>query len=198
MVDVLAIEKKRTLKKTTTMHTFMSRANAVCAFSLTTLAGLTFLCFASTFFNEYSEPADIEVRNVHLKNVREYIVSREKNDLGSLRFDLAADLRPMFNWNVKQLFVYLLAQYETKSNKLNQVVLWDRIIRRGDNAVINVKHEHPKYYFWDDGNGLLGNDNVTLSLNWNVIPNAGILPLWPSTNTHKLVFPSEYSTVRMV
>lgn len=53
----------------------------------------------------------------------EYAVSREKNDLGTLRFDMTADLTPLFNWNTKQLFVYLTAEYETQNNKVNQVRL---------------------------------------------------------------------------
>ncbi|KFM65065.1 Signal peptidase complex subunit 3, partial [Stegodyphus mimosarum] len=35
------------------MNTVLSRANAIFAFSLSVLAGLTFLCFLSTAFNEY-------------------------------------------------------------------------------------------------------------------------------------------------
>jgi Signal peptidase subunit. len=30
-------------------------------------------------------------------------------------------LTHLFNWNVKQLFLYLTAEYSTPSNKLNQV-----------------------------------------------------------------------------
>ena len=33
-----------------------------------------------------------------------------------------------------------------------------------------------KYYFWDDGNGLVSHKNVTMTLSWNIIPNAGNLP----------------------
>ena len=36
---------------------------------------------------------------------------------------LQADLNPLFNWNVKQLFLYLTAEYETPNNKLNQVFI---------------------------------------------------------------------------
>ena len=43
---------------------------------------------------------------------------REKNDLGFLTFDLQADLTPLFNWNVKQLFLYLTAEYSTPSNEV--------------------------------------------------------------------------------
>ena len=88
------------------------------------------------------------------KNVPDYSAAREKNDLGFLTFDLQTDLTNLFNWNVKQLFLYLTAEYETANNKLNQVVLWDKIILRGENAVLDFKNMNTKYYFWDDGNGL--------------------------------------------
>lgn len=35
-----------------------------------------------------------------------------------------------------------------------QVVLWDKIVLRGDKTVFNFKNMNTKYYFWDDGNGL--------------------------------------------
>ena len=77
-----------------------------------------------------------------------------QNDLGYLTFDLKVDLEPLFNWNVKQLFLYLSAEYSTPRNAVNQVVLWDKIIQRGENAVLDYRSMNTKYYFWDDGNGL--------------------------------------------
>lgn len=89
------------------------------------------------------------------KNVPNYSAAREQLDLGFVTFDLFADLRGIFNWNVKQLFLYLTAEYETKENELNQVVLWDKIILRGENAILDFRNMNTKYYFWDDGHGLL-------------------------------------------
>lgn len=40
------------------------------------------------------------------------------------------------------------------SQSLNQVVLWDKIVRRGENAKLNLKDMKSKYFFFDDGNGL--------------------------------------------
>lgn len=51
----------------------------------------------------------------------DYSASREKNDLGFLTFDLKTDLTSLFNWNVKQLFLYLTAEYSTPTNEINQV-----------------------------------------------------------------------------
>lgn len=38
---------------------------------------------------------------------------------------------------------------------LNQVVLWDKIVMREDNQLIDLKSVDPEYYFFDDGRGLL-------------------------------------------
>lgn len=57
------------------------------------------------------------------KNVPDYSASREKYDLGFLTFDLKTDLTSLFNWNVKQLFLYLTAEYKTDNNELNQVCI---------------------------------------------------------------------------
>lgn len=177
------------------MYSALNRLNALSAFSLSTLTVLTFLCYASTVFKDCSRPVSIGAGNIILRNVPDYAVSREKNDLGVLRFDLNVDLSPVFNWNVKQLFVYLIAEYTTKNNEVNQVFLWDHIIMRDERSVLNLRNENLKYYFWDEGNGLIGNNNVTLKLAWNVIPNAGQLPLWSGEGSHRLTFPDKYAHV---
>jgi len=174
------------------MNTLLSRANTIFAFTLSVLAGLTLLCFLSTAFCERQASVNIASHGVIVKNIPEYS-TREKNDLGYINLDLSADLSGLFNWNVKQLFVYLTAEYETANNKVNQVVIWDKIIRRGENAVLDYTELKSKYYFYDDGHGLKSNKNVTLTLAWNLIPNAGTLPKISALSGHRLEFPDEYS-----
>uniref|UniRef100_A0A8C3DRT4 Signal peptidase complex subunit 3 n=1 Tax=Corvus moneduloides TaxID=1196302 RepID=A0A8C3DRT4_CORMO len=159
------------------MNTVLSRANSLFAFSLSVMAALTFGCFITTAFKERSVPVRIAVSRVTLKNVEDFTGPRERSDLGFVTFDITADLQSIFDWNVKQLFLYLSAEYSTKNNALNQVVLWDKIMLRGDNPRLSLKDMKSKYFFFDDGNGLKGNRNITLTLSWNVVPNAGILPL---------------------
>lgn len=179
------------------MHSLLTRGNAIVAYTLSVLAALTCFCFISTVFIDYRAQATMNTVKVVVKNVPDYSASREKNDLGFLTFDLQTDLTHLFNWNVKQLFLYLTAEYSTPSNLLNQVVLWDKIILRGENAVLDFKNMNTKYYFWDDGNGLKGNPNVTLTLSWNIIPNAGLLPSIFASGQHIFHFPSEYTTARV-
>ena len=75
------------------MHTALTRANALAAYTMSVLASLTFLCFLSTFFNEYQVHADINTVKVVVKNVPDYAAGKEKNDLGFLTFDLQASLK---------------------------------------------------------------------------------------------------------
>uniref|UniRef100_A0A069DQ20 Signal peptidase complex subunit 3 n=1 Tax=Panstrongylus megistus TaxID=65343 RepID=A0A069DQ20_9HEMI len=179
------------------MHSLLSRGNAIVAYTLSLLACLTFLCFLSTLFVDYTANSSINTVKVVVKNVPDYSASREKCDLGFITFDLQANLTNLFNWNVKQLFLYLTAEYSTANNILSQVVLWDKIILRGENAVLDFKSMNTKYYFWDDGNGLRGNPNVTLTLSWNIIPNAGLLPSLVANGRHSFTFPSEYTVARL-
>lgn len=44
----------------------------------------------------------------------------EGTDRLLLNIDLDADLGPAFNWNVKQLFAFVVAEYKTKTNPVNQ------------------------------------------------------------------------------
>ncbi|GFN76599.1 signal peptidase complex subunit 3 [Plakobranchus ocellatus] len=95
------------------------------------------------------------------------------------------------------LFLYLTAEYKSKEHGLNQVVLWDKIVKRGDNTILDLRQANTKYYFWDYGNGLKGNDNVTLTLSWNVIPNAGTLPKIKGSGSHVIHFPDQYTGGRV-
>lgn len=57
------------------------------------------------------------------------------------------DLRPLFNYNTKQLFIYLVAEYSTPNFPHNEVVVWDRIIRKSKDAKINLSGAKNKYAF---------------------------------------------------
>lgn len=68
-----------------------------------------------------------------------------------LSFDLDADLTPLFNWNTKQVFVYLTASYDgkLKSTVKSEVTLWDSIITDKETAHISLKNARSKYSVWD-------------------------------------------------
>ena len=104
----------------------------------------------------------------------------------SLTLTFPPDLSSIFDWNTKQLFVLVTAHYQTRNNvratvvdvlpvthplpqPRNQVVLWDRIIRRGDSAILDLRSAATKYNFFDDGRGL---KSVHTSLSLCLSPNS--------------------------
>ena len=87
---------------------------------------------------------------------------------------LNADFRSAFSWNTKQLFVFVQAEYPTPENKVNQVVLWDRIIERKEDAHIKIRNLKQKYAFIDQGRNFRGLP-VNLTVAWNVMPKVGRL-----------------------
>ena len=60
------------------MHTFLTRANALAAYTMSVLAGLTMVCFLSTFFLDYRTGSKINTVKVVVKHVPDYSASREK------------------------------------------------------------------------------------------------------------------------
>lgn len=66
---------------------------------------------------------------------RPHYYSEKREEYAQVKFDLTADFSSLFNWNTKQLFVYVLAEYPSTdkngkaiSSELNEAVIWDTII----------------------------------------------------------------------
>lgn len=106
-----------------------------------------------------------------------------------ITFDLDADLAPLFNWNTKQVFVYLTAEYPGKlANLLNKVTYWDKIVRRGDTR-ISLRNARSKYSVWDVERFFRGR-NATVRLEWNVQPYVGALVYGATEKAATFTFPT--------
>lgn len=102
-------------------------------------------------------------------------VNRKPKENSKIQFDLDADLTPLFNWNTKQVFVYLTAEYPGKSDgSLNKVTYWDKIIKSKDDAKIHLENQRGKYSVWDVEKSFRGR-NATVKLEWNIQPHIGPL-----------------------
>lgn len=175
------------------MYSLSSRLNAIFACFVMIMAALTIVLFLSTFLKPYQNTASIVVPIFGVRKTVDHTQDHAYRDLGLLAFNLNVNLTNLFDWNVKQLFVYLIAEYKSKYNELNQVILWDNIIRRNDSHIINIQRSPPKYYFYDDGTGLIKNKNVTLTLGYNLIPNSGLLFNYVSHGNYRIQFSNEYN-----
>ena len=99
------------------MHTVWVRLNAVVFFGLTVLLVLAVMTWFSTFIGPEAVPIIEFVKLNSLRSLR----SHGGVDRALISFDLRADLAAAFDWNIKQLFVFVVAEYTSPTNPLNQV-----------------------------------------------------------------------------
>ncbi|KAK9476014.1 signal peptidase 22 kDa subunit [Lipomyces japonicus] len=110
-----------------------------------------------------------------------------RQEYAFMTFDLSADLSSLFNWNTKQLFVYVAATYPGRPYS-NKIVVWDTIIRDKQDAYISLKNQTADYAIYDV-TGKFNGRNATLSLEWNVQPYVGILTWNKSPEKTRITFP---------
>ena len=113
-------------------------------------------------------------------------------DEAQLSMALQADMRSVFSWNTKQIFMFVQAEYATEDNRRNQVSVWDRIIEHKEDAVLNLPHVRNKYRFIDADADLRGRP-FNLTLTWNVMNKVGGT-YFDSHTVPDLVLPTEYDT----
>uniref|UniRef100_A0A9I9CIV6 Signal peptidase complex subunit 3 n=1 Tax=Cucumis melo TaxID=3656 RepID=A0A9I9CIV6_CUCME len=170
------------------MHSFGFRANALLTFAATILAVICALASFSDTLNSPSPTAQVQVLSINWfqnqpnGNDEETIFSWsliQSNAVSSYLMDsrvsmtlnISADLQSLFTWNTKQVFVFLAAEYETPSNSLNQISLWDGIVPSKEIAKFQI-HTSNKYRFVDQGSNLRGKE-FNLTLHWHVMPKTG-------------------------
>lgn len=151
------------------MQNLWVRLNAVVFFALTVLLCLATLCAFSTLLHK-ALPDVKELKVSEIQSLQPY----GGVDRALFKFNLKADLRPAFHWNIKQLFVYVVAEYESATKPLNQVIVWDRIVKSPSEANIDRKGEQCKYALASQG-AELRNKTITLRLMWDHMPLTGRL-----------------------
>uniref|UniRef100_A0AAV1UU57 Signal peptidase complex subunit 3 n=1 Tax=Peronospora matthiolae TaxID=2874970 RepID=A0AAV1UU57_9STRA len=170
------------------MYSVWTRANSAFFTSLMALAVMCTLTSFSTYLHE-SAPVVRRLDLVKLHSLRNY---RDNVDRATLSFDLDADLSSVFNWNVKQLFVYVVAEFESASNIRNQVVIWDKIVQtKEDASMLQFQDEGVKYFLADQHDELRG-ANVTLRLEWDIMPVCGRIFVHTSDTKADFGLPNKY------
>lgn len=128
------------------------------------------------------------------------------------------DLSSVFNWNVKQLFVFVYATHVDEQGvrarlagrgpasplpcsprprvrapqRNHTTTIWDRIIRSPMDAELDLRDERTEYVLVD-AEGRLRDKALSLHLSWDTMPYTGLLDL--SSHGHAdYTMPSEYVT----
>lgn len=167
------------------MYSLWVRVNAVVFYGLTVLIALAALCSFSTILHEDL----VDVRALKINTLRS-LRNHGGVDRALFSFDLKADLSPVWHWNTHVLFVYIVAEYKTEKNDLNQVVIWDKILEYRNQTNLIETNEFVKYALIDQGMELRGRE-VTLRLVWDHMPITGRVYSGTSGNG-TYTFPSKY------
>ena len=137
-----------TLTRIQTAFGYLSSCALFLAFLI---SALSLLPINPSFSTSSSQPptASLSVRNIQVVRGRPHYYSPKREEYAHIRFDLDADLSGLFNWNTKQVFVYVSAEYPTQNVTtglgqdgeagslpiagggnlgMNKAVIWDTII----------------------------------------------------------------------
>lgn len=157
------------------MHSTLSRFNSITSFATTVLFAVLALVALVAYPFGYAAPpsSNLSVHTFQLArgSPPPYLyASSPLQELGSVRWDVDADLSQLFNWNTKQVFLSISALYDVppkvltgatkrriaKSAKAlpegetvrtsNEVVLWDGIVDSRDEAHVrwdNLRNKYP-------------------------------------------------------
>ncbi|PPQ71190.1 hypothetical protein CVT24_010008 [Panaeolus cyanescens] len=178
------------------MHSILSRINNTSAFfSSCMMALLAAISITSYMFFPNEATGDISISSLKVvaSNARRY--PNKKQDLAFVNFNITADLSPIFHWNTKQVFVYLQAEYTNSQGTNNEVVIWDRIIRRKEDAFVKFVGKN-KYMFRDVSSSFKNAKPANYSLKFNVMPYVGVLTYGEAARTTEEVeFPAAKSRI---
>ncbi|KAF8149877.1 signal peptidase 22kDa subunit [Crassisporium funariophilum] len=172
------------------MHSAFSRINNASAFLSSCMMALLAAIAISTFVFTANPQGDLSIASIKVvsSNARRY--PNKKQDLAFINFNVTADLTPLFNWNTKQLFLYLEAEYMNAKNVSNNVVIWDRIVRRKEDASIKFVGKN-KYMFRDVSSTFKNVPPATYSLKYNIMPYVGVLTYGEAARTSEpIAFPA--------
>jgi len=168
------------------MHSVWVRLNAVFFFAISVLLAMSTMCALSTIgYN--GQPVVNKLKLNTLRSLRNH----GGIDRALFSFDLDVDFSPAFHWNIHQLNVFVVAEYETKKNAVNQIILWDSIIEKKSDAHVKLKDEFVKFGLVDQGNELR-NHTVSLKVMWDNMPITGQLWTEKEQKSHPLKLPSKY------
>lgn len=134
-----------------------------------------FIVFSTHTTNQFLHPSTAVPAKVDFNQVKVVrLRSDRQRDRAVLAFECDLDLTPLFDWNTKQIFVFLEASYLVPGRGLNRIVVWDRVVHTKEEAKFQLK-QMSKYEMDDVNNGLYGNTNVSLKLGWDTMPYVGFV-----------------------
>ncbi|KIM69606.1 hypothetical protein SCLCIDRAFT_103113 [Scleroderma citrinum Foug A] len=165
------------------MHSTFSRISNISSFLSTCLMALLVAVAVSSLFLTADPKGKVDIVSLKVYNAKAKRYPFKEQEFGFVKFDIDADLQSLFNWNTKQLFVYLEAEYSNVQGVNNTIVLWDRIVRRKEDAHVTVSSGRNKYKFKELSESFRNAPSAEFSLKYNVMPYVGLLTYGEAART---------------
>lgn len=180
------------------MHSWWIRGNAVFFFGLGVLGLLSVL---NVYSVDWLPPGGPDVRRFEVHDLRRLHQLRS-SDRAVVTFNMDVDFAPLWNWNVKQIFVFVMADYKGATTRRNGVVLFDSILVSKDQARI-LGTDVIKYPL-EDATDDLRDMSVSFKIAYDVHPLFGPLGLFGTgrktiplvdraKSIHNYTFPTVYN-----
>lgn len=174
-----------------TMETYSSRASSLFTTFTTVLFVIATLNHITSYFHSPSPNGSISISKDSKLEYSEF--KPYKADQVRFEIDMNLDLSTEYNWNLNQVYLFVVASYETKKNAKNEVVVYDKILRTEEDLKFALKKSMVKYPLRDEFRKTLAGKEVTLSIRYQLMPIFGLMRISELPNKAKLVVPSEYN-----
>lgn len=176
------------------METYSNRASSLFTAFTTVLFAVACLNHFTSYFYKSNPSGEIQLSNASPIEFTEY--THYKADQARFNIDLSIDLSTEMNWNVNQIYLFVVASYETKRNGKNEVVIYDRILRSVEEFKFSLKNAKVKYPLRDEHRGTLAGQTITLAIRYQIMPIFGLMHVSELPNKSEFQLPSEYTSAK--
>ncbi|KAJ7584756.1 signal peptidase subunit [Mycena floridula] len=169
------------------MHSIWARVSNGSATLSSFMMALLAAIALSTFVFTADPKGTVSVASVKVQLQKIPRYPSRKRETAVVNFNINADLSPLFNWNTKQIFLYLSAEYTNPQGVQSEVVFWDRIVRRKEDAYIKFVGRN-KYILKDISASFKNASDAQYSLKYNIMPHVGVLTYGEAARTTPVSF----------
>eukprot|EP01064_Diplonema_japonicum_P010588 TRINITY_DN1781_c0_g1_i1.p1 TRINITY_DN1781_c0_g1~~TRINITY_DN1781_c0_g1_i1.p1 ORF type:complete len:174 (+),score=29.89 TRINITY_DN1781_c0_g1_i1:34-555(+) len=173
------------------MHTLWQRANTMSTVMLSVTAVITSVLALSTGYYELWTGLPEPIIDLEVGGIRPLgYIPKEKGETAVVGVKLDADMTGLWHWNVKQLFIYVVAESRSPG-RIHEVVLYDYIMREPEVLRVGFSKRQGAYDYHLVGKEIEGH-NFTLKVKWNVMPHSGVLYYQEQAGEKQFSIPKRY------
>lgn len=113
------------------MYSSLVRVQNVFSFLTSVVFAVAAAMAVSVLLSSQTPTAELTLKNVRVVKGRPHYYSTKREEYAHITFDLDTDLSSLFNWNTKQVFLYITASYPSQSPDsipASEAIIWDAII----------------------------------------------------------------------